>query len=409
MADKNKIMILCKVVDNFGDIGVVYRLARSLCDLKPELELTLVVSNLDSFHKMASQVNPQKSVQDFHYKNSTWKILDWNLEPSKAASLFTGADFPFSIVLECFQCGRPDWLENILFAPDFNRTVQIINIDYLTAEDYADEFHLLKSGTRKTNIKKIFFMPGFTPKTGGLIFNKVSQNKDFNGGPASAGGLCEVPLSLHTAGTAQPPLQSLPQSDYKIFFFAYEDTCSSVVQGISTFQEEMKKTKPDFSVTVFLAEGKSSAPFLEGWEKAGRPFKIQEVPFMQQEEFDFFITKMDFLFVRGEDSLARAALTGLPFVWQAYRQEENYQLVKVNALLQRMKDFFAPEEFSAIEKFWQTYNDCQNNADDQELAKMLYDSARQKNTKGFKDFAETLHKNGNLAEHLLNFIEGLNL
>ena len=74
-----------------------------------------------------------------------------------------------------------------------------------------------------------------------------------------------------------------------------------------------------------------------------------------------------------------------------------------------MKDFFAPEEFSAIEKFWQTYNDCQNNADAKELAKMLYDSALQKNTKGFKDFAETLHKNGNLAEHLLNFIEGLNL
>ena len=34
MLEKNKIMILCKVVDNFGDIGVVYRLERALSDLR---------------------------------------------------------------------------------------------------------------------------------------------------------------------------------------------------------------------------------------------------------------------------------------------------------------------------------------------------------------------------------------
>ena len=33
MPEKLDITILCKVVDNFGDIGVVYRLARALSDL----------------------------------------------------------------------------------------------------------------------------------------------------------------------------------------------------------------------------------------------------------------------------------------------------------------------------------------------------------------------------------------
>lgn len=190
MLNKDKIMILCKVVDNFGDIGVVYRLARALSDLRPSLELTLVVSNLDSFHKMASQIDPKKQVQDFRYKNATWKILDWNLTANTQLP-----DSDFSIILECFQCGRPDWLENLLFSDDFTRSVQIIQIDYLTAEEYADEFHLLKSGTRKTNIKKIFFMPGFTAQTGGLIINQIEKSSTLGGvaGVSHAEGVAEIP------------------------------------------------------------------------------------------------------------------------------------------------------------------------------------------------------------------------
>ena len=401
MLDKNKIMILCKVVDNFGDIGVVYRLARALSDLRPNLELTLVVSNLESFHKMASQIDPTKKIQDFHYKNTTWKIVDWNLETesgnlktenSKGASAcaaglsevplplhtasgtatpplqslaqdsnskpqFSIFNFQPSIILECFQCGRPDWLEEQLFAPEFTRTVQIIQIDYLTAEEYADEFHLLKSGTRKANIKKIFFMPGFTEKTAGLIINQVENL----GATASPSGVTPFAHAhcLHSV-SATSGLHPLAQPAFKIFFFAYEDDCSAVVKGIADFQNKMRETDSDFSVVVYLAEGKSSAPFEEKWKILNSPFKIVKIPFLQQEEFDYFITTMDFLFVRGEDSLARAALTGLPYIWQAYKQDENYQLVKVNALIDRMKDYFEPELFEPIQAFWQCYNDYEN-------------------------------------------------
>ena len=215
MSDKNKIMILCKVVDNFGDIGVVYRLARALSDLRPTLELTLVVSNLDSFHKMASQIDPKKQIQDFKYKNTVWKIVDWHLTPN--SSLLTPN---FSIILECFQCGRPDWLEDILFEPDFTRTVQIIQIDYLTAEDYADEFHLLKSGTRKTNIKKVFFMPGFTEKTAGLIINRIEPFKEASAYAAGEHFRCRARFPSLTLipplrfGTPSAGLPSLPHFQY---------------------------------------------------------------------------------------------------------------------------------------------------------------------------------------------------
>ena len=420
MLDKNKIMILCKVIDNFGDIGVVYRLARALSDLRPNLELTLVVSNLESFHKMASQIDPTKKIQDFHYKNTTWKIVDWNLEvengklktESEKQKTENDTDklstfhFPLSIILECFQCGRPDWLEEQLFAPEFTRTVQIIQIDYLTAEEYADEFHLLKSGTRKANIKKIFFMPGFTEKTAGLIINQVENL----GATASPSGVTPFAHAhcLHSV-SATSGLHTLAQPAFKIFFFAYEDDCSAVVKGIADFQNKMRETDSDFSVVVYLAEGKSSAPFEEKWKILNSPFKIVKIPFLQQEEFDYFITTMDFLFVRGEDSLARAALTGLPYIWQAYKQDENYQLVKVNALIDRMKDYFEPELFEPIQAFWQSYNDYENATKSEPLTLMLLDSANHKNQKGFSDFAKKLHGNGNLAEHLLNYIDGLSL
>ena len=428
MSEHNKILILCKVVDNFGDIGVVYRLARALSDLRPSLELTLVVSNLDSFNKMASQIDPKKRIQDFHYRNSTWKILDWNLEiedgkwkmendiiktektsPStefsdNQNSKFSIFNFQFSVILECFQCGRPDWLENLLFSDDFTKPVQILNIDYLTAEDYAEDFHLLKSGTRKTNIKKRFFMPGFSEKTGGLIINTIENS----GASACAAGSCEVPLSLHTAsGTATPPLHPLARSSFNIFFFAYEDDCTALVNGILDFQSKARENDKSFTVKVFVAEGKSSKPFLAAWEKAGKAFLVEELPFMQQEEFDVFITKMDFLFVRGEDSLARAALSGLPYVWQAYKQEQNYQLVKVNALLDRMEAFFPEEEFSKIKKFFQNYNDYENPTESAPLSQMLLSALSKKNTDGFKKMARKLHQNGNLAEHLLTFIDSL--
>ena len=455
MLDKNKIMILCKVVDNFGDIGVVYRLARALSDLRPNLELTLVVSNLESFHKMASQIDPTKKIQDFHYKNTTWKIVDWNLETesgnlknenSKGASAcaaglsevplplhtasgtatpplqslaqdsnskpqFSIFNFQPSIILECFQCGRPDWLEEQLFAPEFTRTVQIIQIDYLTAEEYADEFHLLKSGTRKANIKKIFFMPGFTEKTAGLIINEqLAVSNEQSGAPASPSRFSPFrfrSIPSQDEGTPAAGLQSLARPAFKIFFFAYEDDCSAVVKGIADFQNKMRKTDSDFSVVVYLAEGKSSAPFEEKWKILNSPFKIVKIPFLQQEEFDYFITTMDFLFVRGEDSLARAALTGLPYIWQAYKQDENYQLVKVNALLERLKEYFKPEEFESIRDFWQSYNDYENATKSEPLTQMLLDSAKHTNTHGFENFAKKLHENGNLAEHLLRFIDSL--
>ena len=159
------ITILCKVVDNFGDIGFVYRLARSLSDLCPNLKLRIVADNLKSFSLLCPEIDPLKDDQNAN----GWQIFNWNAEKT---CLETFRKNPPKIILECFQCGRPEWLETLLFTEKIPNVAHIIMIDYLTAEPYAETFHKLKSLTRSAKVQKVNFMPGFTKKTGGLILDK---------------------------------------------------------------------------------------------------------------------------------------------------------------------------------------------------------------------------------------------
>ncbi len=368
---KTDILILCKVVDNFGDIGFVYRLSRSLSRLRPALNLFLCVSDLSSFKRLAPKIDENAEMQQF--KN--WTIVKWNAN-EKTALAFK-KNMP-EIILECFQCSRPDWLEQILFSKTFQKTVQIINIDYLTAEDWAEEFHLLKSGTRSVNVKKINFFPGFTKKTGGLLLPEPARFK-----------------------------KESMENYFKVLIFSYERDFFPIVQAISDFSKNQK-------TMIFLASGQSEKPFLEAWEKAGKPFCVKKLPFLPQEEWDSLLFEMDFLFVRGEDSLARACFLGKPFIWHAYKQDDDWQLVKVDALLKKLEAHFPKDEtsqFDSLSKIWRWYNGAQNlfeKTNPKDLIKqMLDESANGTLRKPFFDFSETLKANGDLAEKVLLYIDSL--
>ncbi len=374
---KIRILILCKVVDNFGDIGVVYRLARAMSEQGQDLDITIAVSDLASFKAMAPQVDVAKDEQTF----CGWNIIQWDVS-DKIAKTFE--ENPPQIILECFQCGRPDWLENILFAEKFTKTVQIINIDYLTAEEYADDFHLLKSGTRKTCIKKINFMPGFTEKTGSLILDN-----DF------------------MESLSKAKLEA-PSDDFKVLVFSYEQDFSAIVQALKEFQAEQKNKNADFSVKAFVAPGRSSEPFLNAWQAESCPFQIERLDFLKQQEWDSLLCKMDFIFIRGEDSLSRACLAGIPFIWRAYPQDEDYHLVKLNALLARMEAYLSKEDFSNLSAAWNWYNGDQNIqlASGKNALKAILTATKECNLRdAFRGFSQNLIQNGNLAAHLLEYID----
>ena len=47
------ITVLCKVVDNFGDIGVAWRLCRRLAKIQSKYKICLVVDDMEAFSVIA--------------------------------------------------------------------------------------------------------------------------------------------------------------------------------------------------------------------------------------------------------------------------------------------------------------------------------------------------------------------
>ena len=378
--------ILCKVVDNYGDIGVVYRLARALSGLDPQPRLRLIVDKLDSFHALAPGIDPGKSIQDFR----GWTVVRWEA-PEEAQRPFR-ADPP-RLVIESFACGRPDWFEGILFDPANLRERLIVNLEYLSAEDYADELHLLPSLTRSPLVKKRIFMPGFTPGTGGLVIDRQFR------------GLSRRfadPASRSAARQALARGWSLP-----------EDLADRLWVGIFSYERDYSRVVADLAASsgrapliALVAAGRSQPCFLAAWEAAGRLFPAVALPFLAQEDWDEVLLACDFAIVRGEESWARAALSGRPFLWQAYPQASTQHLVKVRAFLDRIRPHFAAAAFAPLEALYLAFNERQADGPDvtgkERLLPIL--EARGALTPGFEAFAEALWAHGDLARHLLTFL-----
>lgn len=379
------ITILCKVVDNFGDIGVVFRLARALDDVKNQfgnINLRIVVDNLKSFAMLVPEIDELKE----HQKYRDWEIFQWDSDVCYDAF----EKNPPQVILECFQCGRPDWLEKLLFETKVPNVVNIFMIDYLTAEDYAETFHCLQSLTRSSRVQKVNFMPGFTSKTGGLILDGAFVDSLEKVKSARENNLGE------SCGAGESGVFSNACDDLEILYFSYPKDLVPVVKAFETFENRFGK-----KVKVLLAKGAGRDCFVSSWTECGKKINVKELDFLPQSEWDFLLCKTPLLFVRGEDSLARACLAGNPFVWHAYPQSEDYQLVKVGALLNQMKPFFSEEMFCIVEKCWNIYNGTDGDLESAVLEFLLnYENLKD----GFEKFASNLKKNGDLAFHLMTFI-----
>ena len=395
------ITILCRVVDNYGDIGFVYRLARELSSLSSieKTQIRLIVSDLKSFNAMALPPGISTSLAVQNYNG--WKVIDWNA-CAEGKCEFT--EQPPKIILECFQCGRPEWLDEILFSAQTTQTVQIVNVEYLTAEDWADDFHLLKSGTRSALVKKINFMPGFTKKTGGLVLDK-----NFVSCVHSKTAALEC-LKKYASKKTVALIEDT--NLFRVIAFSYERNFENEARALSEFAKNSGR-----KVQVLLAPGLGNAPF----KKAAAAFKnisVYDLEYLPQLAWDALLTLADFSFIRGEDSFSRACLSGIPFVWHAYPQEEEFQLVKAAAVLKRMEPFFSAGNMSLVKNVWlsynrkpsvkmcdeacKVYNEC-TDAGYIPLLRILENYGGIK--KSFGMFAQSLFANGNLAKNLLAFLQ----
>lgn len=387
-----EISILCKVVDNFGDIGVSYRLSKNLKLFYPGHNINLIVSDLAAFKNINSLIDPSKNYQRIEELD----VYDWNASDYCSKVFSENDGEKLSIIIECFQCGRPEWMESILFEQKLQRTVNIIMLDYLTAEKYAEDFHCLQSLTRSAKVQKVNFMPGFTAKTGGLIIGKDWEN---------------VP-SYNKNGS--------------VLIFTYNFDFLPVIQA--AYKNNKK---------LLVAQGAGKKSFMSSLEKFYSNSEslncgeiqenfCRELPFLNQTEWDKMMKDCSALIIRGEESLSRACLSGIPFVWQAYPQSEKYHLVKMNALLDVMKEFFDKDLFTIIKDLWLDFNSYNNSGRDESttannasnadsnssslennifIHSNLFFENLERLSEGFLNFALALRKNGDLCHNLMTFIE----
>lgn len=145
--------IFCSVVDNYGDIGVTWRLARQLV-AEHGLAVRLWVDDLTAFVRLCPQADSQllRQVQQ-GVEVCAWSA-DWQaVEPS-------------DVVIEAFACELP--AAYIAAMARRERKVLWLNLDYLSAEDWVEGCHGLPS-MQSNGLSKFFFFPGFTPGSGGLL------------------------------------------------------------------------------------------------------------------------------------------------------------------------------------------------------------------------------------------------
>lgn len=381
--------LLCKVVDNYGDIGVVYRLAKALSALRPGMNLRLVVDRLDVFAALCPAIRPEPPAQTI----GNWTIVRWD-------TAWEGFRLERPrFVIEAFACGRPDWYENLLHDPTDPAPRLHLVLEYLSAEAYADELHLLPSLSPIPQVKKVYFMPGFSAGTGGLVFDPAfmaaKRLRDTWTPP-------DRENALRTTGLDLPPGSG---NAWWLCLFSYEHDYRALVADLAAWQAETGRP-----VLVLAAAGRSQAGFRAAWESAGGPFATVWLPFLPQETWDRVLLACDASVIRGEESLARAALGGRPFVWHAYLQDEGYQKVKVAALVETVSPCLAPDDTASM-RAWQAlmaaFNDRTVDSAARHAPDPWLDFLRTLPAlaPGFRRFAEKLEIQGDCAAKVLSLID----
>jgi uncharacterized repeat protein (TIGR03837 family) len=118
MKNHKKWDIFCKIVDNFGDIGICWRLAKQLYQ-EQGLEIRLFVNHLEVASKIVVGISNEREQT---YEGIS--IVRWDEE--------TIFDNVADVAIETFSCGLPE-----VYIERMNKKTVWINVDYLSAEDWV--------------------------------------------------------------------------------------------------------------------------------------------------------------------------------------------------------------------------------------------------------------------------------
>ena len=323
--------IFCNVVDNYGDIGVAWRLARGLA-AEHGLAVRLWVDDLHAVQRIWPAMDPDAEAQSIEGV----KVCAWRAP-------FAVAE-PAGVVIEAFGCALP---EAYLAAMGVKSPPPVwINLEYLSAESWVAEHHGLPSPHPRLPLTKYFFFPGYTADTGGLLAEAdLAARRAAFLGESVAGFWRRLGLDAPQDG------------ELRVSLFAYENPALPAL--FDAWSADPRR------VTCLIPEGRI-LPQLAGWlgvpgVRAGDTHQrgalaLHILPFTDQDTYDCLLWACDLNFVRGEDSCVRAQWAARPLVWQAYPQADAAHWDKTEALLARYTAGLERGAARAVEGLWRHWN-----------------------------------------------------
>jgi uncharacterized repeat protein (TIGR03837 family) len=315
--------VFCRVIDNYGDAGVCWRLARQLV-AEHGIAVTLWIDRLATLARFAPSLDPARAQQ--RDCGVIVRHLDADSAPSEAAD----------VVIEGFGCGLPLRYVDAMAARD--PTPLWINLEYLSPEPWVDTVHAIASPHPRLALPRYFWFPGFTPGTGGLL---------------REAGLLEARDAYQAATSQRAAGEPL-----RIVLFSYPNRALPAL--FDAWAES------DDAIACSVPEGVATAA-LDQWLRGDVPHAGQSVthgnltldvmPFTTQDAFDRLLWRADTNFVRGEDSFVRAQWAARPFVWQPYPQEAGAHRLKLDAFLARYVASLPAPTAAVVETLWRAFND----------------------------------------------------
>ena len=331
--------VFCRVIDNFGDIGVCWRLVAQLADRGHRVRLW--VDDASALQWMAPTGCPGV------------ELRAWGAPPP-------GPEEPApDVMVEAFGCD---------IAPQFiaysacqssargqkypkNSKIVWINLEYLSAEAYVERHHklssLLASGPA-AGWTRWFFYPGFTPATGGLLREPdlMARRARFDRHAWRAAHAASFGVS---GGDDHP-------GHRWVSLFCYEPPAlAQLLQQCEQQPTQLLVTPGRPAAAVQAALRAMSAEDTgqispQRLSDKRQQLSISYLPARPQAAFDEMLWACDFNAVRGEDSLVRALWAGQALVWHIYPQHDNAHHDKLWAFLDWLQ---AP---ASLRQFHATWN-----------------------------------------------------
>jgi uncharacterized repeat protein (TIGR03837 family) len=327
--------IFCSVVDNYGDIGVTWRLARQLV-AEHGLAVRLWVDDLAAFVRLCPQADAQAQRQIQQGVEVCLWSADWQ------------AVEPADVVIEAFACELPAAYIAAMAARQ--QKVLWLNLEYLSAEEWVEGCHGLPS-LQSNGLSKFFFFPGFTAGSGGLLRERelLQQRRAFQ---ADSGAR---DVFLRSIGVTPLPGARL------ISLFTYENAAlASWLDVLVVDAQASLLLVPEGRILADLQAWLGCTAMRAGDAQQRGQLHIQVLPFIQQDQYDRLLWSCDFNAVRGEDSFVRAQWAGRPLLWHIYEQADNAHLEKLDAFLALYKEGLSADGQRALVELWHAWNTGQS-------------------------------------------------